>query len=225
MPFRMKPNSGWWIAMLALGLVAGGCTNLEYKVREKFGQQKRELLVDRVGDAKDSQEAAKQEFVSALAQFKSVTGFTGGDLEKKYDDMKAEFDRCASRADDVHKRIGAVDDVAKAMFREWEGELGQYASTSLRQTSERQLQQTRQAYERLLAVMRAAASRMDPVLATFRDQVLFLKHNLNARAISSLGGVTGELQRDVDVLVADMERAIADANRFIETMQAPAAAT
>ena len=220
---RMKINRGWGVAVLGLGVMVGGCSSLEYKVRESFGQHKRELLVDRVGDAKDSQESAKKEFISALAQFKNVTGFDGGDLERKYDDMKAEFDRCESRAEDVRKRINAVDDVAKAMFREWEGELAQYSSPSLRQTSERQLQQTKQAYDRLLSVMRAAAGRMDPVLATFRDQVLFLKHNLNARAISSLGGITNELQRNDDVLVADMERAIADANRFIETMQAPPA--
>jgi len=111
--------------------------------------------------------------------------------------------------------------VARALFKEWEEELAQYSSAQLRSTSEHQLRQTQQAYERLYQLMRAAAQRMDPVLATFKDQVLFLKHNLNARAISSLGGVTSELERNVDVLVADMERAIADANRFIESMQGP----
>jgi hypothetical protein len=202
-----------------LAVLGGGCSSLEYKVREGFGQHKREILVDRVDAAKDSQEEAKVQFVSALEQFRSVTGFTGGDLEKKYDELKSEYDRCVSRADEVRERVRAVDDVARALFREWEDELAQYSSAQLRATSERELRQTQQAYERLYALMRTAAERMDPVLATFKDQVLFLKHNLNARAISSLGGVTTELERSVDVLVADMERAIADANRFLQSMQ------
>lgn len=209
------------VASLVVGLAwfAGGCSSLEYKVREGFGQHKRELLVDRVDAAKDSQEEAKVQFVSALEQFKAVTGFTGGDLETKYDELKSEYDRCVTRAETVRTRVRAVDDVARALFREWEDELAQYSSAQLRSSSERQLQDTQRAYERLYLLMKAAAERMDPVLATFKDQVLFLKHNLNARAISSLGGVTSELERNVDVLVADMERAIADANRFLETMK------
>lgn len=209
------------VVSLVVGLAwfAGGCSSLEYKVREGFGQHKRELLVDRVDAAKDSQEEAKVQFVSALEQFKAVTGFTGGDLETKYDELKSEYDRCVTRAETVRTRVRAVDDVARALFREWEDELAQYSSAQLRSSSERQLQDTQRAYERLYLLMKAAAERMDPVLATFKDQVLFLKHNLNARAISSLGGVTSELERNVDVLVADMERAIADANRFLETMK------
>jgi hypothetical protein len=208
------------ISLTGLTLLIGACASLEYRVRESFGQQKHELLVDRVDAARESQEEAKEQFVSALEHFKAVTGFTGGDLEAKYEELQAEFDRCVARADDVRQRVRSVDDVARALFREWEDELEEYSSAQLRQSSERQLRQTQQDYERLLALMRTAAERMDPVLATFKDQVLYLKHNLNARAISSLGGVTAELQRDVEALVADMERAIADANRFLESMQA-----
>ncbi len=202
-----------------IAIVAAGCASLEYKVRESFGQQKRELLVDRVETAKDSQEKAKEQFVGALEQFKSLTGFQGGNIEKKYDEVKAHYDRCVVRATDVSKRIGAVDDVANALFREWEGELREYSSDALRRDSERKLEETKRSYVRLMEVMRNAESRMTPVLATLKDQVLYLKHNLNARAIASLGGISAELQRDIDVLVADMEKAIDDAARFIDQMR------
>ena len=211
------------VLVVLLGALAAGCSSMEYKIRESFGQQKREILVDRVGAAKDSQEEAKAQFLTALEQFKSVTGFEGGDLEARYDSLKKEFDRCNSRAEDVHKRIDAVEDVAHALFREWEDELKEYTSENLRQLSQRQLEQTRLSYESLISVMHKAEDRMDPVLASFKDQVLFLKHNLNARAISSLGGVSADLQRDIDRLVADMERAIADASAFIDSMQTPPA--
>lgn len=206
------------VAVVLSGLC--GCSSMEYAVREKFGQHKREILVDRVDEAKQSQEAAKEEFVEALVKFKAVTGYQGGELEAKYDEIKATYDECSTRAKDVGTRIAAIEDVAGALFKEWEGELEQYSSASLRQVSERQLAQTRAGYQKLLVAMRTAESRMKPVLATFKDQVLFLKHNLNAQAIASLGGVTAELQGEIDVLVRDMQIAIDGATRFIEQMQA-----
>jgi hypothetical protein len=205
---------------LALFVLLGGCSSMEYAIREKFGQQKRELLVDRVQEAKEGQQAAKDQFVDALTKFKSVTGFKGGDLEEKYEEIKGSYDRCAARAADVTNQIDSVADVAQAMFSEWKQELDQYSSASLRETSARQLEQTRRSYDKLIDVMRNAERRMAPVLATLKDQVLFLKHNLNAQAIASLGTVSAELERNVDVLLRDMQRAIDDAARFIEQMQA-----
>lgn len=217
----MKPLT-FLLPIVVAGVLSSlcGCSSMEYAVREQFGQHKREVLVDRVGDAKESQEKAKTQFVEALVKFKAVTGYKGGELEAKYDEIKSTYDDCTARAKDVGARIASIEDVAGALFKEWEGELEQYSSASLRQVSERQLAQTRTGYEKLIVAMRTAESRMKPVLATFKDQVLFLKHNLNAQAIASLGGVTAELQGDIDVLVRDMQIAIDGANKFIEQMQA-----
>ena len=71
----------------------------------------------------------------------------------------------------------------------------------------------------LLASMKTARQRIDPVLAVFEDHVLFLKHNLNARAVAALKGEVGGLESKVDRLIRDMEAAIAEADRFISTMQ------
>jgi hypothetical protein len=57
------------------------------------------------------------------------------------------------------------------------------------------------------------------VIDAFRDQVLFLKHNLNAQAVSALSGSTRELQQDISRLVADMEKSIKEADAFIAAMQ------
>lgn len=201
------------------------CSSVEYAVREKFGQHKREILVDRVGAAKESQIEAKEQFVDALTRFKEVSGFRGGALEAQYKSLNAEFKDCERRAREVHDRIAAVEDVANALFREWAEELAQYSSEQLRATSQQRLDVTRQAATQLISSMRNAERRMEPVLNTFRDQVLFLKHNLNARAVASLGNVALELQQDINALVNDMERAIDEANRFIESMRSDSAAS
>jgi Skp family chaperone for outer membrane proteins len=201
-------------------LLASGCSSTYYNTLEKFGYAKRDLLVDRVEKAQEAQTEAKEQFASALEHFLAVTKVNGGDLQRKYTDMSAEFKRSEARAKEVHDRIDAVEDVAEALFSEWKQELKQYSSASLRSESQRQLDTTRRSYDNVLRLMRRAADRMDPVLATFRDQVLFLKHNLNARALASLDSTNRELEADISRLIADMETSIREAESFIKSLQA-----
>jgi len=198
-----------------------GCQNIYYRTMETFGQHKRDILVRRVDDARESQEAAKEQFQTALERFMEVTGFTGGNLRAQYDRLETEFVRSESRADAVRARIQAVDDVAEDLFAEWRSELRQYTDRSLRQRSEQQLRETRARYDQLIASMRQAESRMEPVLNAFRDRVLFLKHNLNAQAIASLEGTAVDLERDIQRLVQEMDLAIQEANAFIQSMREP----
>lgn len=212
----------WFLSSFCgFALLVGGCSSTYYGAMEKMGFAKREILVDRVEKTRDAQNAAKQQFTSALDQFLAVTKADGGELQQKYDSLNREFNRSESRAKEVRDRIAAVEDVAEALFREWKDEMKQYTNASLRRESEREFDVTRRRYEDLIKVMRRAADRMDPVLATFRDQVLFLKHNLNARALASLTTTNRELEADISRLVSDMEASIREAEDFIKTMHTP----
>ena len=186
---------------------------------EFFGQEKRDILVNRVDDARDSQEEAKEQFASALDRFRSLMQFDGGDLEEIYDRLSAEKERSDRRAADVTEQIDEVEDVANALFEEWEEELQQYGDPELRRASEDQLRQTKNEYGKMIRAMQRAESKMEPVLVAFNDQVLFLKHNLNARAIASLENTAAELQTEVTNLIAEMEASIDEANRFIDSMR------
>lgn len=205
-------------ACLVAVVLAAGCQTAYYNVMEKFGYEKRDILVDRVDDAREAQQAAKQQFESALAQFISVTNYSGGELEQQYTKLKGEFEDSESRADAVRSRIADVERVARDLFAEWEKELAQYTSPDLRRASQGQLNATRARYRDLIGAMKRAEKKLDPVLAAFRDRVLFLKHNLNARAIASLKSERAKMQADIATLVADMNRSIAEADRFIRDM-------
>ncbi len=213
-------------ASMGMVLALGGCASTGIALRESFGYAKREQLVDRVGEARDQQAEAKKQFESALAEFLAVTGVGGSastkEMEDRYASLKQAYEKSQSQAEDVRSRIQSVENVAGALFKEWKGELGQYSDPSMRAASQKQLDDTRAQYGKLLGVMRNAASKMDPVLARFKDQVLFLKHNLNARAISSLQGTAAGVQSDVAALIKEMESAINEANAFISQMQPPA---
>jgi hypothetical protein len=194
------------------------CATPYYKAMETFGVHKRDILVDRVEDARDSQEEAGEQFRTALERFRDVVDFDGGELEHKYDQLNAEYERSEAKAQEVRDRIASVEKVAEDLFDEWEDELKEYSDARLRRSSEDKLRQTRNNYTDLIRAMRRAEEKMPPVLARLKDQVLFLKHNLNARAIGSLQGVSTELQGDVDELLRELEKSISEANEFIEEL-------
>jgi hypothetical protein len=206
----------------ALVLLCAGCSSTYYGAMEKFGIAKREILADRVQETREAQQEAKEQFADALQRFLAVTKTDGGDLQRKYDELNSQFKRSESQAKEVRERIAAVEDVAEALFREWKQELAQYSSATLRADSQRQLDLTRRRYEALIGLMRRAAGRMDPVLATFRDQVLFLKHNLNARALAQLDSTNRTLEADISRLISEMETSIREAENFIRDLKSGA---
>src|SRR4051812_45635954 len=207
------------VALLALMSAVMGCKSTYYNVMEKFGKEKRDILVSRVKDARNEQEAAKQQFKTTLERFQEVTNFQGGDLEAKYKKLNAEYERCNDRALAVSSRIEKVQTVANDMFREWAQENKEYTDPEKRRTSERLLSDTRGKYQQLIALMKRSEEKMKPVLAKFHDNVLFLKHNLNAAAISSLQGTAGQIETDVQALIKDMEASIAEADAFMKQMK------
>ncbi|WP_339066112.1 DUF2959 domain-containing protein [Teredinibacter turnerae] len=195
------------------------CSSAYYGTMEKFGVYKRDIMVDRVQDARRAQDDGEEQFTSALEAFKSVHEFDGGKLEKVYNTLNDEYEDSREAAEDISERIDAIESVANAMFREWRKELGEYSSDSLRKKSELRLKQTQVRYEELIAAMHQTESRMEPVLALMLDQVLFLKHNLNAQAIQSLKTEVPKIDADVDRLLNAMQEAIAQADAFVAEMK------
>ena len=204
---------------LALVITLVGCSTAYYSGLEKFGIHKRDILVDRIGEARDSQEQAKEQFKDALEQFGSVVNYDGGNLQGTYDKLSAEYESSVASAKNVSKRIDSVESVSEDLFDEWEDELDNYQSDSLRKQSAAQLRRTRNQYHELISAMRQAESKMPPVLEVFEDQVLFLKHNLNARAVAALQSEYQSISDDVAKLVREMESSINEANKFIASLE------
>jgi hypothetical protein len=195
------------------------CDSIYYKTMKRFGQEKRDILVKRVKDARTSQDEAQKEFKSALERFQEIVAFDGGSLEEKHKKLNNELERSEDRANQVKERIDAVRDVSKDLFNEWDDELGKYSDRTLRQESERELRDTKRRTDALIASMTKAQRRIEPVLKPLRDRVLFLKHNLNARALGALTRELDNVRVGVDELLVDMQRSIAEADAFIEGME------
>jgi Skp family chaperone for outer membrane proteins len=207
------------LGVVLLALAVSSCQSTYYAAAEQVGYHKREILVDRVEDARDAQAEAEQQFESAQEHFLSLIAFDGGELQRVYDELSDEYDASRSAAEEVSDRIDAIEHVADALFDEWEDELGQYTNARLRADSERKLKDTQRRYGQLITVMRRSEERMQPVLAAMNDNVLYLKHNLNAQAVAALKTEFSQIDREIDALITEMRKAIATSDEFIESLR------
>lgn len=200
------------VALLGAGYFVTG--NLSSGI-DWMWKEPREVLVDRVEEARDSQHAAAEQFRDALTEFKAVVDLPESDLEGQYNKLNSAHKRSQAAADRINKRVDRVVDASNRLLDEWSAELEDYNDPALRRIAEQQFDQTREHAARLIASMRQIEDRMQPVLASFQDQVLYLKHNLNLSAIAALEGEATIIESNVDILIADMNRSIAEADAFI----------
>ena len=204
---------------LIFALLTTACNTVYYNTMEKVGVHKRDILVDRVEETRDSQQEAQEQFKSALEKFGSVVKIEETDLKEAYDSLNEEFENSEEAAEEVSDRIESVEEVAEDLFDEWADEIEQYTSPDLKRASQSQLKDTQSRYKKMLLSMHKAEASMKPVLNTFRDNVLFLKHNLNAQAIGSLKSEFSSLKNDIAVLIKEMNQSISKSDEFIKEMR------
>lgn len=206
-------------SVLVILLILSGCQSAYYAAWEKVGVEKRDILVDRVENAKESQEDAQQQFSSALEAFSAAVAFDGGELEDVYQRLNGQYEDSVAAAEEVTARIAKVESVAAALFDEWQDELDKYQNANLKRDSAAKLRETQRRYGSLMKAMRNAESKMSPVLSALQDNVLYLKHNLNASAIGALQGELSTIENDVAQLIRQMNSAIAESDAFIASMR------
>jgi hypothetical protein len=205
-------------AMLGWCLVLAGCTSAYYEVMQKLGKEKRDILVQRVKEAKKDQEQTKQQLQTTMESFQALTGFEGGDLQKSYKKLNGEYERAEGEANRLRDKIKSIDQVSNDLFAEWQKEIDEMQSKQLKQRSQAMLRDAKTRQAAYMKAMHATEEKMAPVLAAFRDEVLFLKHNLNARAIGSLKETSTKISGDVDTLIQSIDNSMAEADRLISTL-------
>lgn len=196
-----------------------GATKLGIPSYDTFYLEPRDILVKRVAAASEAQQETAEEFKSALEKFKAVANFDGGDLEKMFNKLNAAYEDSEEAANTVSERVDNVVSATNTLLTEWREELEQYHDASIKTRAQGQFDETRNQADKLIAAMRNAEQKTKPVLGAFKDQVLFVKHNLNMQAVSSLREETKIIEQDVSALIAEMEASIAEAETFIQSMK------
>ncbi|MDP7593200.1 MAG: DUF2959 domain-containing protein [Litorilituus sp.] len=195
------------------------CSSAYYSAMEKVGIHKRDIMIERVIDAKESQQEAQEQFKSALEEMTALINVDGGKLEDQYNVIQEQYEDSKEAADKVSSRIEKIADVSNALFDEWQNEIEQIVSANLKSQSSLKFKETQRRYRSLIKSMRKAESKMAPVLSALKDNSLFLKHNLNARAIGALQGEMVSIKKDVSALIKEMNTAIAQSQLFIDLLE------
>lgn len=216
MAFAVKHR--YAIPVLSVAILLSGCTRTYYKAMATLGKEKRDILVSRVKDSRKEQQQAKEQIKTTMERFQELTGFQGGSLEKSYKELNGQYEKAADSAQKLHDRIGSIDQVSSDMFKEWQKEIDGMDNRNLKQQSAAMLRQSRLQEAGYIKSMRQTEARMTPVLKSFQDQVTFLKHNLNARAIGSLKGTSARISTDVDVLMVQIDGSMAQADALINSL-------
>lgn len=211
------------LLLLALALLPS-CQNIvqkaardaKYSAYELVGVQKRDLLKREVEGVREEQKEAGEDFKDALEKLKALYSFDGGKLEKGYRQVNSAYETARDQAEEVRSRIRKVETTAGDLFTEWDKEIKEIETQSLKDDSRRTLVRTQTRYNEMLATLQSAESKMGPVLKKLKDQVLYLKHNLNAKAIASLKGESLSIQKEIERLIKEMETSIAAADKFVK---------
>ncbi|OMH25910.1 DUF2959 domain-containing protein [Motiliproteus sp. MSK22-1] len=211
-------RQNWVKSLFLMGFFLSllGCQSAYYNTMEKMGYAKRDILVDRVEDATETQAEVKEQFQSAYQAFNALLKLETSDLETRYETLNESYQDSLAKAEELEDRVEAIESVADALFDEWEQELSEYKSASLKTSSAKKLKITKTRYNNYLKSLKRAEAKVQPVLEVLNDQVLFLKHNLNAEKVSALKGEIRRFDSDVQVLIKEMDRSIRDAKQFIK---------
>lgn len=204
--------------LLLFAALLSGCNSAYYKTMKTFGKEKRDILLQRVKDSKKDQEQTKEQLKTTMESFQELTGFQGGSLEASYKKLNSEYERAKEQADKLHNRIQSIDQVSADLFNEWQKEIDSMSNQKLKSQSAALLRDSREREGAYMKAMRKTEEQMTPVLKAFQDQVLFLKHNLNARAIGSLKGTSAKINTDVTSLMKNIDNSMQEADKLISSL-------
>jgi hypothetical protein len=209
-----------FIPLIVLILLFTGCKSTYYKTMRTLGKEKRDILVSRIKDAKKDQDQTKKQLQTTMESFQALTGFKGGSLEKSYKRLNSDYESAASQAGKLHDKIQSIDQVSNDLFKEWQGEINDMDNVKLKSQDLVMLRNAKTRQATYMRAMRSTEDQIAPVLKAFQDQVLFLKHNLNSRAIGSLKTTSSVLQSDVAGLIKSIDASSQEADKLITSLAA-----
>ncbi|MCH2207858.1 MAG: DUF2959 domain-containing protein [Lentisphaerales bacterium] len=205
--------------LTAITLFLTSCSQVYYSTWEMLGKEKRHLLIGHVEDFSEEQAETAEVFESVVERIQSEYSLDGGELETTYKKIKADYDECEGRHKDLLARIDKVDSIAEDLFEEWVSEISEISNAKLRQQSQSSQKESHTKFQRLSQAMHKSATKIPPILTKLKDNMLFLKHNLNAKAVGSLGKEMASIQEDIQILIKDMKASISEAEAFIKSFK------
>ncbi|UZP66610.1 DUF2959 domain-containing protein [Desulfovibrio mangrovi] len=205
------------MCILVLGAVTG-CQKAYYDALEAVGFEKREMLVDRSEELRDTLHLVKTEFGVAFSRLGTIVQPDALAPDQQYEQAQVLYDSCEDRYDELRKGIEKTEDVANALFEDWIEQTTQHPEGSMRAASQKRLDETREAFRTMMRPVRSASDRVPPVLSALEQHVMHLKLNQSPQASENVIAELDRSQTDLQALLDHAQTAIDATNGFIHSM-------
>ena len=190
-----------------------------YSGYEMIGVEKRDLLKTRIEKTRDEQKDAGATFEDALDKLRKLYDLPESQLSRQYKEVRASYDRSERKAEDVRQSRERMNDVARDLFREWQGEISQMQTADLKAKSRAKLNESSAKFKALDQSLGQSEAKMRPILGQLKDHVFYLKHNLNAESLAGLKRERDRIDRGIDDLLKDLNHSLARAEEFTKTLR------
>lgn len=201
-------------SILAFSLM-NGCATVYYDVWEALGQEKRDLLRSNILKTKKDHHKVEDQFEDTLAKVRATYKLKNPKLESLYDTFKEDYQLSKSKAEQLSRRIETVNNIAQDLFSEWKTESSKIKNDTYRKDSVKKRQLSMVRFGAMMKSMREVEKSLGPVLTKLNDQVLYLKHNLNASSIGAFKGELNSVETEIKNLIAEIQQSNKQADKFI----------
>lgn len=205
--------------IMILATAVSSCSTIYYSFWEAFGTEKRELLRDSIKKSNDIQEDTQSELQSALDRIRSEYKFDESELERTYDKLSSDYEAIKRKSESLSNRIDKVEDIANDLFGEWKDEAEEISNSKYKKESLKKREKTMTKFGELLKSMRNVEGSLKPFLVTFNDQVLFLKHNLNAKSLGAFKTEFRSIEKELSTLSQSIKKSSKEAEDFIDELK------
>jgi hypothetical protein len=129
---------------------------------------------------------ARDQVQKTIGVYNSIIELTAKDTKGAYKDLGKQTADCEKKVADLGPRVDEMKAGALSYFDAWKAATAAITDPDLRKRAEKRLADSQARYDDIAAAGRDARSRFDSLMTEIRDQSVFLGHDLNPSAISSL---------------------------------------
>ncbi len=206
------------ISVTSLFLFTTSCEPRSYRIWEFLGWEKREILSSEVENVGENQKEIKEDFQSIYERIKTEYDYERDEIDDLYDQLKSDYEKAKNKADRIKASSKKIRQIAKALFAEWEEEAMAISNKNYRKDSLVKLRQAQARFKHLSASLHRSESQLDRVLVQLNDQVLYLKHNLNAKSLALFESEIKLVKNEIDELIKAIEKTIQYSQTFKHTL-------
>lgn len=209
-----SPETGSHLLLASLLLLGGGGI-----ASPDDGHQRTAEHIKKIERADKEMNEARKQVGKALEAYGTLLGEQEEHRRSAYKDLVKALERCEEMSKELRERREDMDKQAEKFFKDWKKSLKDIKSSDLESRSERRLEDTRERYRRVSDRWREMRERYQPVTSRLEDQVVYLGHDLNADATSSLEQDAREVQAEADALFRAMDEFEAEAQGYVSSLQ------